>query len=455
MPVSLTVYNEGTALVKDHRTFEIAAGTVTVDFTDVTAQIDATSVSFVSLTDPDGTFVLEQNFVYDLVGSAALLRRYLEETIEVTLEDGTLVTGQLLSSAGNNELILRRADGPVVYVRLDKVRDVRFPSLPGGLVTRPTLRWLVQSAQSGPQEVEVTYLSGGLTWTADYNVLLARDNTALDLNGWVTLTNTSGATFTEALVKLVAGEVQRVPAESYIKRAIVLGAAMRASAPEPQVEQREIFEYNLYELRRRVTVGNNETKQVEFVAGTGVPATTFFVYDAGIAAPGAWHGAIVDQHYGTSGVRHVQVWLEFSTGEDGGLGADLPAGRMRVYQEDIDGAALLIGENRVKHTPKGEVIKLKLGAAFDLVGERKQTEFQLASKTALVESYEIRLRNRKGDQAVEIRVPETLFRWSNWELLRTSHTPQKLDSNTIEFRVDVPPGGETVITYTVRYSWPR
>jgi hypothetical protein len=454
MPVSLTVYNEGTALVKDRRTFEIAAGTHTVDFTDVTDQIDATSVSFVSLTDPNGTFVLEQNFVYDLVSSTALMQRYLDETIEVTLEDGTLVTGQLLSSGGN-ALILRRADGPVVFVRLDKMRDVRFPSLPGGLVTRPTLRWLVQSAQSGLQDVEVTYLSGGLNWTADYNILLARDNTALDLNGWVTLTNTSGATFTEAQVKLVAGEVQRIKPPPVMMAMRTRSAAAFAPPPEPQVEQREIFEYNLYELRRRVTVGNNETKQVEFVAGTGVPATTFFVYDAGIDVPGAWRGAIMDQHYGTSAVKHIQVWLEFSTGEENGLGADLPAGRMRVYQEDVDEAALLIGENRIKHTPKGEVIKLKLGAAFDLVGERKQTEFRLVSKTALVESYEIRLRNRKDDQTVEIRVPETLFRWSNWEMLRTSHTPQKLDSNTIEFRVEVPPGGETVITYTVRYSWPK
>jgi|FLYN01.1.fsa_nt_gi hypothetical protein len=450
--VSLTIYNQGTALVRDRRTFDLQAGLNALDFTDVAASIDATSVSFTSLTDPEGTIVLEQNYVYDLVGSGALLERYLDETIEVITDDGASFTGQLLSGR-NNEIILRQSDGQVIVVGLDSVRDIRFPALPEGLITRPTLRWLVQSAQAGAQQVELTYLTGGMNWTADYNILLAAGNGSLDLDGWVTLTNTSGASYSDALVKLVAGDVNRLPAPEAMAFAEE-GRAVAADAAAPPVEQREFFEYQLYEIQRPVTVADNETKQVEFVTAANVPGSTFFVYDASYPFYG-YYSPITDQYYGQTGVTDVQNWLEFSTGEENGVGADLPAGRIRVYQEDVDGAALLIGENFIDHTPEGEDVQIFLGNAFDLVGERIQTNFQILSATVLEETYEIHLRNRKDDQAVEIRVPEHLFRWSNWEILNASHEYRQLNSSTIEFRVTVEPGEEEIITYTVRYSWPR
>jgi hypothetical protein len=322
------------------------------------------------------------------------------------------------------------------------------------LITRPTLRWLVQSEQGGTQEVELTYLTGGLSWTADYNVLLNTDNSALDLNGWVTLNNTSGATFHDAQLKLVAGDVNRLPdVQARAFDQAEMGLAI-AQAPAPAVEQREFFEYQLYEVARHVTVADNETKQVEFVTAANVPAHTFFVYDSSAPFYG-YSYQITDQYYGQSGITDVQNYLEFTTGEESGVGADLPAGRIRVYQEDLDGAALLIGENSIDHTPEGEDITIYLGNAFDLVGERTQTNFQLISGNVLEETYEIRLRNRKDDETVEIRVPERLFRWSNWEILQASTDYTQLNSSTIEFRVDVPPGGETVISYTVRYTWPR
>lgn len=452
--VSVTIYNQGTALVQDRRTFELQAGTNTLDFTDVAASIDPTSVSFKSLTDPDGTIVLEQNYVYDLVGSGALLNRYLDQTIRVTVEDGTTFTGQLLSGRGG-EIILRSEDGQVIVVGLDKVRDINFPSLPEGLITRPTLRWLLQSAQAGAQQVELTYLTGGINWAADYNVLLNADNSALDLNGWITLNNTSGASYRDAQVKLVAGDVNRIVDERMMAAdGIVMEAQMAMPTAAPQVEQREFFEYQLYEINRPVTIADNETKQVEFVSGTNVPAQTFFVYD-GSPEFYAYYGPVTDQYYGQTGITDVQNWLEFTTGEEEGLGADLPAGRIRVYQEDVDGAALLIGENTIDHTPEGEDVQIFLGNAFDLVGERIQTNFVLISDNVLEETYEIRLRNRKEDETVEIRVPESLFRWSNWEILNASEPYTQLDSSTIEFRVQVEPGQEKVITYTVRYSWPR
>lgn len=220
------------------------------------------------------------------------------------------------------------------------------------------------------------------------------------------------------------------------------------------VVQREFFEYQLYEVERAVTIGDNETKQVEFVTGTNIPAKTYYVYNGSVPFYG-YGGPITDQYYGQMGITDVQNYLEFTTGEEEGLGADLPAGRVRVYQEDVDGAALLIGENRIDHTPEGEDINIYLGNAFDLVGERTQTNFRLVSRSVLQETYEIKLRNRKDDQTVEIRVPERMFRWSNWEILESSTGFEKLNAFTIEFLVDVPPGEEVTITYTVQYSWPR
>jgi len=448
--VALTVYNQGTALVRDRRTFTLTEGISRLDFNDVAANIDPTSVTFSSLSDPEGTRVLEQNYVYDLVDTFALLNRYLDQRIRVTADDGTVYEGQLLSGR-TGDIILRADDGQVVVVTVSKARDIQFPSLPDGLITRPTLRWLLQSAASGPQQVELTYLTHGLSWTADYNVLLATDNASLDLNGWITLTNTSGTSYREALLKLVAGDVNRLPEfEAQMMDAFPTPAMARSAAEA--VEQRDIFEYKLYEIQRPVTVADNETKQVEFVAAANVPAQVIYVYNANPYFYG-YYRPIADQYYGQSGVTDVGSFVEFTTGEEKGLGADLPAGRVRVYQQDSDGAAVLIGENRIDHTPKGEDVRFFLGNAFDLVGERVQTSFRVIGERVVQETYQITLRNRKEDQAVEIRVPEKLFRWSNWQILDKTLDFVQIDASTIEFRPIVPPGEEVVITYTVQYSW--
>lgn len=452
--VSLTIYNQGTALVQDRRTFDLEAGTTILNFTDVAASIDATSVNFKSLTDPLGTVVLEQNYVYDLVNSAALLERYIDQRIKVTtLFDGATYEGRLLSGR-DGSIILQTDTGEVITLSQSNARDIIFPALPDGLITRPTLRWLLNVASGGEQQVELTYLTGGVSWTADYNLLLNTENTALDLNGWVTLSNTSGAAYTDALVKLVAGDVNRIQPGRVDDMVMEEQAAMPMPTSAPAVEQREFFEYQLYEIGRPVTVSDNETKQVEFVSGADVPASTFYVYDSSAPFYG-YYSPNTDPYYGQSGVTDVQNWIEFSTGEDNGLGADLPAGRIRVYQEDVDGAALLIGENSIDHTPKGEDVRFYLGNAFDLVGERTQTGFQFIGDNVLEETWQIKLRNRKDDKAVQIRVPERLARWSNWEIMNPSAEYTKLDAYTIEFRVEVPPGGEVIITYTVRYTWPR
>jgi len=450
--VAVTIYNQGTALVRDKRTFDLIEGSNILNFTDVASGIDPTSVNFKSVTDPQGTKVLEQNYVYDLVGSSALLERYLDQTITVTADDGTVYTGQLLSGR-NGEIIMRTAEGQVLVISQTQARDIQFPALPEGLITRPTLRWLLTSEQGGTNQVELTYMTYGMNWSADYNVLLDPGNASLNLTGWVTLNNTSGTSYQDAQVKLIAGDVNRVVDNDVLMRQ-EMELADTGGGAAGEVQQRDFNEYKLYEIGRPVTIGDNETKQVEFVSGTGIASTTFFVYDSSPYFYG-YYDIVTDQYYGQTGVTDVQNYLEFSTGKDSGLDAALPAGRIRVFQEDVDGAALLIGENTIDHTAKGENVRLYLGNAFDLVGERKQTDFKIITGNVIQETYELRLRNRKETGDVEIRVPERLFRWSNWEVLDSSIPFEKIDSNTVEFRPTVKAGEEVVITYTVQYSWPR
>jgi len=453
--VAVTVYNEGTALIRDQRTLTLDEGLNTVNFTDVAATIDRTSVTFNSVSNPDGTFVLEQNYIYDLVNSDALLTRYLDEIINITTSDGTVYTGQLLSGR-NSEAILRADNGEVLVINLSDARDIRFPSLPDGLITRPTLQWLLSSSTAGEQQVELTYLAGGMNWSADYNVLLGTDETSLDINGWVTLNNNSGRAFDNAQLKLVAGELNRVRPDAPVARTQALAMDMEEDMAFDgnAVEQRELFEYQLYEIGRPVTVGNNETKQIEFVTGSAVQATTFFVFDVSPQF-GAYYSPIdYPEGYGTYTEGVVQTFLEFNTGEESGLDADLPAGRIRVYQEDVDGAGLLIGENFIDHTPNGEDVRIYLGNAFDLVGERTQTNFEFVSNNVIQETFEIRLRNRKDNETVEIRIPERLYRWSDWEIVESSVAFVQENSSTVEFRVNVEPDVEQVVTYTVQYTFP-
>lgn len=451
--MALTVYNQGTALIRDQRSLSLEEGLNIIDFSDVAATIDPTSVSFQSLSNPDGTFVLEQNYSYDLVNRAALLSRYLDETIHITAADGTVYQGELLSGR-DGEAILRVNKGEIAVINLDEARDIRFPALPDALITRPTLQWLLSSSVSGRQEVELTYLAGGMNWSADYNILLGGDETSLDIKGWVTLNNHSGRAFNQARLKLVAGGIQRIQPPDMIEesRALAFDAVGKGGGG---VEQRELFEYQLYQVKRPVTVNNNETKQIEFVSAADIAAASFFVFD-GSPQFGAYYAPVdYPEGYGTYSQGEVLTFLQFNTGGESGLGADLPAGRMRVYQADVDGAALLIGENFIDHTPTGEDVRILLGKAFDLVGERTQTDFTTVSRDVIQETFEIRLRNRKDSETVEIRIPERLYRWSDWDIIDSSAPYEQQNASTIEFRLELAPGSGEVLTYTVQYSLPR
>jgi hypothetical protein len=447
--VELTVYNQNIALVRDIRSFDLEQGVNEVRFSDVASQIDATSVHFSSLTDPQGTTVLEQNYEYDIVGSQKLMQKYVDQEIELVTEDGSEYQGTLLSGA--DDIILQDADGGLTVVRLNRVQQFNFPKLPEGLITRPTLVWLLNAGQGGGQDVEVTYMTGGINWQADYVVQLNEDDTALDLNGWITLDNRSGATYRDAKLKLVAGDVNVVrEARAAADRGMVVEAEM-APAAGPQVEEREFFEYHLYDVQRPVTVRDKQTKQVEFSSAAEVPAEKFFVYD-GAAGLRFYGYAIPDPGYGTFSNPDVNIYLEIENEEEAGMGIPLPAGRVRVYKADIDGSLQFVGEDRIDHTPKDETVRLLLGNAFDIVGERRQTDFQKLGSDVIEESFEIKVRNHK-DQDVEVRVVEHLFRWSEWEIVRENAEHTKLDQGSVEWRLPVAVDGEATLTYTVRYEF--
>jgi len=449
--IALTVYNQGTALVRDRRTMYFEAGFNEVPFREVAASIDPTSVLFRAISNPEDITILEQNYEYDLVGVSALLEKYLDQEIEVITEDGTRYTGTLLS--GRSDLIIESSDGEVTVIRMDQVREFSFPDLPEGLITRPTLVWHILAEETGEQDIEVTYLTGGISWQADYVILLSSEEDSIDMDGWITLSNQSGATFEDAHLKLIAGDLQRLPETSRVADEIVYAEEMEAGAAP--VEEREFFEYHLYEIPRPVTVQDNETKQIEFVSASSVPAETFYVYDGQGCWGNPWYCAFygypqTDPGYGIATVTDVMVMLEFDTEN---IEADLPAGDIRLYQEDVDGSALLIGEDQIDHTPEGEIVRLYVGNAFDIVGERIQTDFRRPSDNSLEETFEITIRNHK-DEAVVVRVVEHLFRWSEWEIVQSNNDYTQLDSSTIEFPVQIAADGETTIRFTVRYEWP-
>lgn len=447
--VELAVYNQDMALVRDLRRLDLEQGLTDVRFANVAAMIDPTSVHFRSLTDPAGTVVLEQNYEYDIVGSAKLLQKYIDQEITLVTEDGETYTGTLLSGA--SDVILQSTTGRVTVVKLDRIKEFSFPALPDGLITRPTLVWLLDAAQGGTHDVEVTYLTRGINWLANYVVVLSDDDQAVDLTGWVTLDNRSGTAYQDARLKLIAGDVHRADTDEYA-RGKEMGYAPTAT-PAVQVEERAFFEYHLYEVQRPVTVLDQQTKQIEFVSASAVPALKFYVYDGSQLGFLGTYEPLQDPGYGTVSNKKVMVRLEFKNGEQEGLGVPLPKGTLRVFKKDTDGSTLLVGEDAIDHTPKDETIQLYIGDAFDLVGERVQTDFRIdTDKRWLEEAYTITLRNHK-DEDVEIRVVEHLFRWSEWEIVQESAEHTGIDAHTIEYRIGVEANGESTVTYRVRYEW--
>ena len=448
--VALTVYNGGYGVVREVRKLTIGADGM-VKFKDVARAIDATTVHFKSLTDPSAK-LLEQNYQFDLVSADKLLQKYIDKPIEVVCEKQTYA-GMLLSF-DTMQIVLRQADGSLAMVqRPQNVRDIRFSALPGGLLTRPTLVWLVATKKGGEQLAEVTYQTGGVNWHAEYVLVLNADDTAGDLSGWVSVQNNSGKTYEDAKMKFIAGDVRRVQEQVATSR--LRGYAEKAAARAEPMEEKAFFEYHMYTLPRPSTVADNEIKQLEmFTPARDVKVAKKYLY-CPLGRQWRWYGGrYTDPSYGVTSEKKVNVFVEFRNDEKNHLGIPLPAGKVRVYKQDpADKAMEFIGEEKIDHTPKDEDLSLYIGNAFDIVGERKQTKFQVESRRNwMSESFEIKIRNHKKE-AVTVRIKEPLYRWSNWRITAKNHEYVELDARTIAFDVKVEPDKETTVTYTVEYTW--
>jgi len=448
----------GYAVVRHERQLALEKGRNLVRFSDVAALIDPTTVSFESLTDPAGTSVVEQNFQFDLVSTQKLLERYVDRRIAVDQVRGTGVesfAGTLLSTRGG--LTLRRDDGSVQL--LPHNAGIRLPELPGGLITRPTLVWDVSARNSGAHRSRVSYQTTGIAWWADYNLKYSEGaNTAacaLDIGAWVSILNQSGATYADAKLKLVAGDVQRATHTAQLPSSVAAKRAMVQEDRAAGFEQKAFFEYHLYTLGRPTTLPDNSTKQIElFPVARGVPCEKTLVYYGAAPVYGFGPHPVTDRNLGTQMNRKVDVYLGFRNSKGNHMGRPLPAGRMRVSKLDPADATLeFIGEDAIDHTPENEEVRVKLGSAFDVVGERRQVNFRVdTSRRTMTEEIEVKLRNHKKE-AVTVIVKENLYRWINWEILQKTHAFEKHDSRTVHFPLKVAAGGETVLRYTVHYSW--
>ncbi len=449
----------GYAVVKQERQVQIGQQRDTVRFSDVAARIDPTTVAFSSLTDPETTHVLEQNYEFDLVSTAKLMERYLDRQITVEQVQGDKVAtfaGTLLSTAGG--VVLKLPDGGVQVV--ENYANVRFPELPGGLITKPTLVWSVSTQKPGPHRTRVTYQTGGMTWWADYNVIFTEGKDAnsalLDFGAWVSIINQSGAGYPEAKLKLIAGDVHRAPQPQPVYP--MAGARMMKAEvrDEAGFEEKAFFEYHLYTLGRPTTLPENSTKQIElFATARKVPAEKVMVY---YGLPEGFHwiapSPATDRNFGTQSNKKVDIYLRFKNAKEIGMGMPLPSGRIRVSKLDpADQSLEFIGEDTIDHTPKDEEVLIKLGSAFDVVGERKQVDFKVDTiRQWIDETIEIKLRNHK-EEPVKVIVKENLYRWTNWKITEKTHDYEKIDARTIHFPVTVEKDGEVTVRYTVHYSW--
>jgi hypothetical protein len=441
----------GYAIVRHDRTYDIEKGLHTLRVTDVAALIDPTTVTFTSLDDPR-TRILEQGFQFDLVSQAKLIERYLGERITVELPRGDnvdLVEGILLS-AGDG-LTLLNDDGSVQAIR--SYHNLLFGQLPGGLITRPTLEWLLDSPSGGRQQTRIAYETQGLTWWADYSITYDETKTCtMDLSAWVSIINQSGASYRNARLKLIAGDVHR--AEQRQPRRDVMYTMAMAEEADAGFTEKAFFEYHLYTLGRRTDLADNSTRQLQLMpSARGIECTKELVFAPTLNTP-YWGYQQLDQNYGSYGKGDVNVFLRFRNEEEQQLGIPLPAGRIRVMQLDpADDSLEFIGEDVLGHTPRNEDVLIQMGNAFDVVGERKQTDFRLDTRTRnLWESFEITLRNHK-DTAADIAVLENLYRSANWQIEDASQEHRKENSNRIRFDVRVPSEGEVKLNYTVHYDW--
>ena len=459
---ALTIYNQNFAVVRDIVPLDLQSGVNSVRYAGATAQVEPDSVI---LRDPAGKHslqILEQNYRNDPVSQELLLSLFEGKTIDfenLRMKDNTqareVIPGKIIRSGfvpgGSPEQPIIEVNGKLQF---SLPGEPRFPDLGDDTVLKPAFNWLLQSDKPGKFDAEVGYVTGGFDWSASYNLVSPEKGDFVDLVGWITMNNQSGKAFENAKIKLMAGDVNKIqpPIMARLARARMV-ESLAVAAPEPAVTEKAFDEFHLYSVARPTTLHDRETKQVEFVHAEKMFAPTIYVYD-GSSDYRFYGGLNTQQGYGQSGNKKILVQREFVNAETNQLGIALPAGKLRFYRRDADGQLQFVGENTIDHTPRNETVRVTTGNSFDLVGERKQTNFRVDTADKWIdESFEIKLRNRKKDTPVEIRVVEHLYRWSNWEITKKSDDFVKKDSQTIEFRLPVKPDEEPTVTYTVHYSW--
>jgi hypothetical protein len=480
----LTIYNQNFATVKETRALDLQKGDNEVRVTDITAHLEPDSVMLRDWKNPDAIRILEQNYESDPLSEGLLLRKSEGQTLdfEITLPqtgEKKIIKGKILRSGyvphvqayprygpqyayAQSMMASPQMGGGQPIVEVDGKIQFGLPGRPlfaaldPQAFLKPTLLWRLWTDNAGKHECEFSYLTGGMRWEADYNAVAPEQGDTFDIIGWVTLENMSGKDFEQASVKLMAGDVARAQPEE-TARLYAARSALDAATPAPAVTERAFEEYHLYTLPRPTTVLDREIKQVEFVRAVNVPARRIYVYD-GFKRDERYRGWSYESirreaSYGVESNPKVWVMLEFQNSEKSHLGLPLPKGQVKVYRRDVDGRNEFIGEDQIDHTPKDETVRLYTGNAFDVVGERRQTNFKLDSNNHWAdESFEIKVRNHKKEE-VEVRVVEHLYRWITWEITGETMEHIKTDARTIEFRPKVPADGQVIINYTVHYTW--
>jgi hypothetical protein len=459
-PISneVTVYNQGFGLIKETRNLTLKAGRQTVAVEDVASMIEPSSVSIRSLRDKGSIRVLEQNYQYDLISPLAILNKSVGQKVRFVRYFGTqreVLEGTLISAptaivgtpdGGNsqtyNGMVIRTDDGRIV---LNPTGEIEVASVPSGLISKPTLLWDLEADKAGENTVELSYLTRGISWSADYVFTLDAASRGA-LQGWVTIDNQSGASFEDAKLKLLAGDVQRASVPQMMDMARGGMGGFAANRAKENFQEESLFEYHLYTLQRPATVRNRETKQISLLEAESVPFTKKLILDAtrqyGRFLPG-------EGEIGTGNIK-PQVRVEFENKKEFGLGVPLPKGRVKVYQRDASGSVQLLGEDNIDHTPRDEKLSLIVGRSFDVVAERKRTNFQRINDRTVRETYEIEVRNRK-ETAEKVFVIERS--WGDWKVTTKSQEFQKMDSNTLQFTLDLKPNETKQIVYTIETKW--